>query len=93
MGFQGSGRSSEPTIKLEEMAGMSSKYDGGTAFPCEQSQAQDGTWNQAFDPGMTLRDYFAGQALAEIAESNRPAACAKWAYQIADAMLAERAKE
>lgn len=43
---------------------MSERNDGGTAFPCEQHETQDGTWNQTFEPGMSLRDWFAGQALA-----------------------------
>lgn len=60
---------------------------GGPAFPvtdyCDEKPS-----------GMTLRDYFAGQALAGLlhtppfdAETN-----ARIAYQVADAMLAERAK-
>lgn len=52
-------------------------------------------------PGMTMRDYFAGQVLAVVYEAAaRPAVfkpatihdIAEKAYQIADAMLAERAK-
>ena len=46
--------------------------------------------------GMTLRDYFAGQALAgSLANTDAPTPEieARWAYEIADAMLAERAKE
>lgn len=45
---------------------------------------------------MTLRDYFAGQALAgSLANTDAPTpeVEAQWAYEIADAMLAERAKE
>lgn len=42
--------------------------------------------------GMTLRDWFAGQALANVytASENSPDKVAEWAYQIADAMLAAR---
>jgi hypothetical protein len=40
----------------------------GSAFPSQQGECQDGTWNQTFDPGMTLRDWFAGQALAQSVE-------------------------
>ena len=40
--------------------------DGGPAFPSEQHETQDGTWNQTYCPGMSLRDYFAGQAMAGI---------------------------
>ena len=42
---------------------MSAKNDGGPAFPYEQHETQDGTWNQTTERGMSLRDYFAGQAL------------------------------
>ena len=55
------------------------------------------------ESGMTLRDYFAGQALAKIIDmldrqGNDPAFdfdgyAAKGAYEIADAMLAERSKK
>jgi len=66
--------------------------DGGSAFPFENMP--DGrVWS-----GMTLRDYFAGQALVGIIASDcsdkmavEPRA--KLAYRIADAMLAEREKE
>jgi len=50
------------------------------------------------DIGMTLRDWFAGQALAGIASissenfSLPPHEEAEWAYQRADAMLAAREK-
>lgn len=44
--------------------------------------------------GMTMRDWFAGQALAgNIARDDRPKMAAKSAYEIADAMLAERNAE
>ena len=47
--------------------------------------------------GMTLRDYFAARAIG-ITASNKPPAyddktIAKYAYEIADAMLAAREKE
>lgn len=38
------------------------KDRGGWAFPGEQGHTPDGIWNQTWDPGMTLRDWFAGQA-------------------------------
>jgi hypothetical protein len=68
--------------------------DGGPAFPCEQGHGPDGTWNQTFDSGMTLRDYFAGKAMqATINECSRRsdyAAFARQAYEVADAMIAAR---
>ena len=56
------------------------RTNGGPAFP-------GGT-------GMSLREWFAGQALAGIAESywDAPDLAAKKAYELADAMLAERGK-
>lgn len=80
---------------------MNTKDDGGPAFP-------DGTGailrrNGALDEthGMTLRDYFAAKAMAalivapltewpELDEDSRRISAA--AYEIADAMLKERAK-
>ena len=58
------------------------------AFPTD-GRIQHGT---AYD-GMTLRDYFAGQALAS--QGRLPAhwderSIVKWAYRVADAMLAAR---
>ena len=69
---------------------------GGTAFPSEQSECQDNTWNQTFDPGMSLRDWFAGQALSRslsdgiYTDSKGMKAVAEAAYEMADAMLKER---
>ena len=42
-------------------------------------------------PGMSLRDWFAGQALAGCAvDEAHPNLVAQWCYRIADAMLAAR---
>lgn len=71
---------------------MSDKIkDGGAAFPipaCPEIK-----WGGA--PGMTLRDYFAGQALAGGIsnlglEDNSPKDVAIWSYEYADAMIAAR---
>jgi len=44
-------------------------------------------------PGMTLRDWFAGQALIGIAPNNDHEAAAQLAYRYADAMLRQRGKD
>ena len=71
--------------------------DGGSAFPCEQGHTPDGTWNQTFESGMTLRDYFAGQVaghvfhqLIETGSKYEPYMVASDAYSIADAMIKAR---
>ena len=67
---------------------MDQTNDGGPAFPC--------TTMHDFK-GMSLRDYFAGQALAGMQTDGFTIplmpSIAKRAYVIADAMLAERQKE
>ena len=71
--------------------------DGGPAFPRAGYDGPDN--HQDFVEGMSLRDYFAGQALTgilgsrtgfliDVGTQNAPG----WAYQVADAMLAERTK-
>lgn len=54
---------------------------------------------QGFSPGMSLRDYFAGQCLINLSHPDvvkvagvAPACIAQTAYELADAMMAERAK-
>lgn len=65
--------------------------DGGAAFPSERTiHAVDNR------PGMTLRDWFAGQALLgllsnpNVGEAQQAALAA---YIMADKMMAERGKE
>lgn len=71
---------------------MSAKTNGGPAFPQNDSE------ECMHGPGMTIRDYFAGQALAALAGrlGYRPASAAdevaRDAYLLADAMIEERAK-
>ena len=74
--------------------------DGGPAFPAPMFTRQaDGLpmCPQEFGlGGMTLRDYFAGQALAGLlADSNATSRSlyAKDAYDLADAMLAARERK
>lgn len=81
-------------------AGLMAKTDdGGPAFP----RTKYSHFNEqpiGCSEGMSLRDYFAGQALAgHLASfSGENVGCppaersAQWAYEYADAMLAEREK-
>ena len=65
------------------------KKDGGQAFP-------HGDPTNGGDIGMTLRDYFAAQVIASASRlpvSDSFEYCARVAYEQADAMLAERAKD
>jgi hypothetical protein len=85
---------------------MSSKNEGGSAFPETFTDYDYSQSNEAFFPntyscgGMTLRDYFAAKAMAAMI-STAGAPClaglekfepytAKAAYIIADAMIAAR---
>jgi hypothetical protein len=69
-------------------------YDGGPAFPYINDQTHPTTINH----GMTLRDYFAGQALAAVLVSSKYREAStkdvvERAYWFADAMLDERMEE
>lgn len=59
---------------------MINNKTGGNAFP------------RSTENGMSLRDYFAAKVLSNENNVGCPATQAKWAYEVADAMLAERAK-
>lgn len=78
---------------------MSAKRDGGPAFP--ESVAADNMdgLNYSRHPGMSLRDWFAGQALASVIHLTQsrdgswdPVAVAAGCYLVADAMLDAREK-
>lgn len=76
---------------------MSAANNGGQAFPCEQGHTPEGTWNQSFDPGMTLRDYFAAKAMQSMLErtnvyTNEFHVQANAAYRVADATLKARSE-
>jgi len=70
---------------------MGMEYDGGLAFP-DPARAS----GHPMESGMSLRDWFAGQALAgllaypENGEWFKPTSLARAAYDYADAMIAER---
>jgi hypothetical protein len=72
--------------------------DGGNAFPLDARPfVKDGvTVSYDLETGMSLRDYFAAQVLAgSIAESGLDIhvdVAARLCYEMADAMLKERAK-
>ena len=55
------------------------EMDGGTAFPFVTNC-----------PGMSLRDYFAGQALTGILANNMDLHATEMAFRIADNMIARR---
>lgn len=77
---------------------MAGKLDGGPAFPSVADEECS-----SVERGMTLRDWFAGQAMqGELASQNKADGIwssasnvhglAAWAYLVADAMIAERSK-
>ena len=72
---------------------MTKKPNGGPAFPRAGMKLAGGV-DQPTN-GMTLRDWFAGQALASDASPHNAwpnDERADWCYLMADAMLAEREK-
>lgn len=72
--------------------------DGGPAFPRSGSNWDEGTTTRKYGPavrGMSLRDWFAGQALACVAHLYIGGTAPKDlvagdCYRLADEMLAER---
>ena len=79
---------------------MTTKDNGGPAFPSDMLIGHAVTASKPFS-GMTLRDWFAGQALAGLAGRNfsdgsdfmhreGPEIAAEWAYSFADAMIEAR---
>lgn len=73
-----------------------SGVDGGPAFPSEYTERDKfGHPHIHYAKGMSLRDYFAGQALASIVDGRwqHCEAYAEAAYRYADAMLAARNAE
>lgn len=83
---------------------MTKINDGGAAFPfgTRRYDGGDHYLGTQYDHGMSLRDWFAGQALISVGQTmvapsgaTLEAVCAELArasYLVADAMLAERSK-
>lgn len=72
-----------------------SKENGGPAFPSSEVTNHNADIVTYAEPGMSLRDYFAAKALPAVVSDvdfTSWAQCAEAAYDIADAMLAERVK-
>ena len=79
---------------------MSKIDDGGAAFPTHDADPGTDPRSQILSGGMSMRDYFAGQALIahastsewemldDLAQKN----LAEASYEMADAMLAARSK-
>lgn len=88
---------------------MTDKIDGGAAFPHPQHETynhQQKRWEEVgASGGMSLRDWFAGQALVAMGTWSPDSAAmaathkerqklrAEYAYAQADALLAERGKQ
>ncbi len=81
---------------------MSTSKDGGPAFPSSPVIGPNGVLLRPADigcEGLSLRDWFAGQALSGITKDyidnnvDEAKVCSEQAYRIADAMLAARSKE
>ena len=71
------------------------KNNGGLAFPLMiNKDAEQGSMEKWCNQGMTLRDYFAGQAIPIFDNESDYSVeeLAKSCYQYADAMIAERNK-
>ena len=74
---------------------MSELKNGGPAFPragvANPDPLRGPAWADDPQDGMTLLDWFAGQALGSIKNDEVLAEnAAKWSYETAEAMLAER---
>lgn len=63
---------------------------GDRSVPQEHDHIQVGVYSSKF-PGMSLRDWFAGQAVSgNVIAGATTREIAEWAYEVADEMLAAR---
>ena len=92
MSSLGEGPTEKEKMEVYEMT----KDNGGQAFPNTHTNSNGVNVGWHGKEGMTLRDYFAGQALIGLVSSPKAhvkqGKFAKQAYQYADAMIAERSK-
>lgn len=82
---------------------MSTPNDGGPAFPSPTDRFPDGCVNAWMEYGMSLRDWFAGEAIKGICDvcqfdtpepmESREQMLARKCYSFADAMLAARERK
>ena len=79
---------------------MTTKNDGGAAFPSSDIHIGKVATAKVTREGMSLRDWFAGQALVwagktcdKFGNTDNPRTYAEYAYRVADAMLAERERK
>jgi hypothetical protein len=73
---------------------MARTETGGPVFPQLNYEITDkGPATYTSDTGISLRDYFAGQALASLSSSLEAEQAAVWAYKLADAMLLARTQD
>lgn len=69
------------------------KDTGGSAFPVMELLGRNGDVAIYAETGMTLRDYFAGQAITVMMGTAKDMEqAAFWAYETADAMLKARSE-
>lgn len=82
-----------PDTRTVEEKPVEKAKDGGPAFPQSDLSQYDIGPSEHGNAGMSLRDYFAGQALAGILSHKVECTMietAEWAYDYADAMLKAR---
>jgi len=69
-----------------------SSETGGPAFPFPSGpEPRVDSFHDRCE-GMTLRDWFAGMAITGLSRTDSPSKETQWAYELADAMIAERAR-